>query len=713
MKQVMVVQGQAVVEEVPAPQVEPGTVLVRVENSCISVGTEMSGLTTSSMPLWKRALRQPQNLKKVIDMAKSNGIARTYSFVQGRVGSGNATGYSAAGTVIAVGAGIDDVEVGDRMACAGAQCAHHAEFIRVPRNLAVPIPDNLDMPAASTVTLGAIALQGVRRASPTLGECFVVVGLGVLGQITVQLLKANGCRVIGSDLDKERIAKAISMGCDAGLHPDDGPAADQVARLTDGLGADGVIITAAGTSNEIVAQAFRITRKKGRVVLVGDVGLSLSRADFFEKEIDFFISSSYGPGRYDRRYEEKGLDYPVAFVRWTENRNMGEYLHLLSTKQVKIEPLVAQVFPVDQATEAYRSLQQQTRPLMVLLSYAHDGNVGPTYVVPNPKGAPSSSGRIRLALVGAGGFAKGMHLPNIQALGDKFHLRAVMSRTGHNAVGVAKQFGAAYSTTDYQAVLADPEVDAVIIATRHSLHAEMTLEALKAGKHVLVEKPLALTLQELERIEHYFVEAGGKSRQILLTGFNRRFSVYAKRIHEIIKTRTAPMVMVYKMNAGYIPMNHWVHTEEGGGRNLGEACHIYDLFTFLTGSNVVDVRAAAVKSTNAYYSATDNFTASMTFEDGSIATLIYTAMGSKDYPKERLEVFVDGSVIELDDYKELRITGAKHKGLTTTLNEKGQREELEDLAKAILGGGEWPIPLWQQLQASRIACRVEEQIRRP
>jgi threonine dehydrogenase-like Zn-dependent dehydrogenase len=340
-KQVLIRQGQAVIEEVPAPQVERGTVLVQVSHSCVSIGTEMSAIKTSNLPLWKRALKQPENVKKVVDLALSQGISRTANLVQGKLSNAQPTGYSAAGTVLQVGTGIEDIQVGDRVACAGAQCAHHAEIIRVPRNLTVPIPDNLDFDLASTVTLGAIALQGIRRAQPTLGEVFVVLGLGILGQITAQMLKVNGCKVIGTDLDRQRINIAKQLGMDIGIYPEDGDNIEQVARLTDGIGADGVIITAATPSDEIVSTAFKMCRKKGRVVLVGDVGLNLNRADFYQKELDLFISTSYGPGRYDNNYEEKGLDYPVGYIRWTENRNMAEYLRLVANGQVAVKPLMS------------------------------------------------------------------------------------------------------------------------------------------------------------------------------------------------------------------------------------------------------------------------------------------------------------------------------------------------------------------------------------
>ncbi len=709
MKQVLIQQGQAVVEEIPAPQVEPGTVLVRVDHSCISIGTEMSGIKTSSLPLWKRALQQPENVKKVVEMAVSQGISRTASVIQGRLSSGQPTGYSAAGTVLEVGEGIDDLKPGSRVACAGAQCAHHAEIIRVPRNLTVLVPDNLDLALASTVTLGAIALQGIRRAQPTLGEVFVVLGLGILGQLTAQMLKANGCMVIGTDLDRKRIATAQKLGMDVGIHPEDGNNIEQVARLSDGLGADGVIITAATPSNEVVSTAFRMCRKKGRVVLVGDVGLNLNRADFYQKELDFFISTSYGPGRYDNNYEEKGLDYPVAYVRWTENRNMAEYLHLLAGNKVAVKPLISDTYPVEQATNAYEALKREgEKPLMVLLSYPQSQETSPLIrVVANPTATPAGENRIRLALVGAGGFAKGMHLPNLQAMADRYHLQAVVSRTGHNAVATAKQFAANYATTDFSQVLQDPNVDAVIIATRHNLHSSMALDALRAGKHVLVEKPLALTQVELSAIEAFYASTTDESLPILLTGFNRRFSGYARRIYELIQGRSNPMILNYRMNAGYIPLNHWVHGTEGGGRNRGEACHIYDLFTYLTASKVVTVEAKAIAPTTGHYSCSDNFVATMTFEDGSVATLTYTALGSKEYPKEQLEVFVDGKVLVLNDYKQLTISGSKAKGLETKTVNKGQKEELEAFARAIQQGGDWPIPLWQQVQATEISLAVE------
>jgi predicted dehydrogenase/threonine dehydrogenase-like Zn-dependent dehydrogenase len=712
-KQVLIRQGRAVVEEVPAPLVEPGTVLIRVDRSCISVGTEMSGLQGSGVALWKRALREPAKVRTALDMVASHGLAHTRSVVAGKLQAGSATGYSAAGEVLEAGPGVDDLRPGDRVACAGSQYANHAEIVRVPRNLVVAVPAGLDLDAASTVTLGAIALQGVRRAQPTLGETFVVLGLGILGQLTVQLLQANGCRVIATDLDRARIALATAHGAAHGVHPDDGPDVAQVARLTGGVGADGVIITAASPADAIVSTAFGMCRRKGRVVLVGDVGLHLNREDFYKKELDFFISTSYGPGRYDGAYEERGLDYPIAYVRWTENRNLAEYLRLAAAGAVQVGPLVGAVYPVDQAAQAYDALRQPgERPLTVLLSYPRRTGAAVTArSLPNPQARPAGAGKVRIAVVGAGGFAKGTHLPNLAAQSAAFHVQSIVSRSGANAAAVARQFGAATATTDFGEALADPAVDAVLIATRHDLHAALALAALEAGKHVLVEKPLSLTREGLDRLVGFFARPRGEAAApVLLTGFNRRFSPHARALREALAGRSNPVMLGYTMNAGHLPADHWVHGPEGGGRNLGEACHVYDLFTYLTGSRCVSVSAQAVRPATAHYGARDNFSATLAFEDGSVATLTYTALGSGDYPKERLEAFSDGRVFVLDNYRELSVYGARSRGLKTPAGDKGHREELAAFARAIRDGGGWPIPLEQQVQATDIALRVEAQL---
>jgi len=707
MKQVLVSGGAVTLVEVPAPLVEPGTVLVQMDHSCISIGTEMSGVKSSGTPLWKRALQQPDHVRKVVDMLLSDGLSHTRRVVQERMALELPTGYSGAGIVLEVGNGVDDFAPGDRVACAGSQCAFHAEVVRIPKNLATRIPDGIGFDEASSVALGAIALQGVRRASPTLGETFVVIGLGILGQLTVQILRANGCRVIAMDLDRDRISMAVNYGAHWGVHPDDGNDVTQVARLTDGAGADGVIVTASGQSDAIVSTAFRVCRKKARVVLVGDVGLDLQRADFYTKELDFLISTSYGPGRYDAHYEEDGLDYPLGYVRWTENRNMSEYLRLLSEGTISIKSMISAVYPIGEVGDAYRRLRSgQDRPLMALLSYSRDHDDKSKRVTLSPRIQRLSRDALRIAVIGAGSFAKGMHLPNLIELQSQYQLRAIVSRTGHNAASVGKRFGADYCATDYREVLDDKEVDAVVIATRHDTHASIALEALQAGKHVLLEKPLALEESDLATIEAFFAKGSG-IKPVLLTGFNRRFSPYAQRVAGLMGKRTNPVIMNYRMNAGYIPLDHWVHSSEGGGRNRGEACHIYDLFTFFVNARVTKIHASAIVPKSGYYSASDNFVTIVSFEDGSVATLTYTALGSSEFPKETMDIFVDGMVISLNDYRHLSISGLKQESLKTRAADKGQKEELVAFARAIKGETGWPIPLWQQLQATRISIEVD------
>lgn len=713
MKQVLIKQGLAVVEEIAAPLVEKDRLLVRVSHSCISAGTEMTSMKTSGLPLWKKVIREPGSIKKVFNLATTQGIRKTQNLVQNTLKGGIPTGYSAAGTVLEVGQGIYDIQPGDRVACAGAQCAHHAEVICVPRNLAVSLPQNITFPEASTVTLGAIAMQGVRRSKPTIGEHFVVIGLGILGQLTAQILKANGCQVTGIDVDPSRIQLARQLGMISGFHPGEEDNIAKVLKLTGGLGADCVIITAASSSDQIVSTAFQMCRKKGRVILVGDVGLHLNRNDLYTKEIDFLISTSYGPGRYDKKYEEDGYDYPIAYVRWTENRNMDAYLKLVANKQIQIQPLIEGIYPINEASSAYEKLKSaDSKPLMILLSYPEPA-ASPEEIsreVVYPKAKQAQSGRIKIAVIGAGSFAQVMHLPNLQDLSNYYHVQAIASRTGHKADAVARRFGANYSTTDYRTVLNDPEVDAVLIATRHNLHAEIALDALKAYKHVLVEKPLALNQEELNEIIEFYSEHREKELPILLTGFNRRFSPFIRQIKEVISSHNDPLMINYQMNAGYIPSDNWVHTQEGGGRNIGEACHIYDLFTYLTDSKVLTINAQSINPTKGYYNHRDNFIATITFKNGSVTTLTYTSLGSSKYPKEKMTIFSDGKVLEIDDFRSFSIYGKKEKIFKAKKTDKGQRDELIAFADTINQGQTWPIPLWQQVQAMEIAFKVEDTI---
>jgi predicted dehydrogenase/threonine dehydrogenase-like Zn-dependent dehydrogenase len=705
-KQLLVRSGKVFLKEVPAPVVGPKNILVRVERSCVSVGTEMAGIKMSGLPLYRRALKQPHHVKRVVQLMRDQGIARIYKQVKGKLDAGLPTGYSAAGTVVGVGSEVDGIAIGERVACAGAGIANHAELIDVPVNLSVPIPEGLSFDAAATVTLGAIAMQGVRRAQPALGETIVVIGLGILGQITAQLLGANGCRVIGTDVDPGRIASALENGLDIGINPGDGDLVERVVKLTNGHGADAVIITAASASSDILAEAFHACRKKARVVVVGDVGLNMARADIYAKELDVLISCSYGPGRYDPVYEEEGADYPLPYVRWTENRNMGEYLRLLAAGRVRLDNMIQEPFPIDQAEEAYGRLSGEgQKPLLVLLKYPpREGAANPVLQINAP--APID-GRIKIALVGAGGFAQAMHLPNLQRLRDKFDLRTVVSRTGLSARTAAERFGIATAATDFQVALDDPQIDLVLIATRHDLHAEMVLAALMAGKHVFVEKPLSMTEEGLDAIEAFY--AANPKGPLLMTGFNRRFAPAIAAAQAAVKDRASPLIVNYRMNAGYIPSDHWVHGPHGGGRNIGEACHIYDLFNALTRSQPVDVHARTIVPASDHWRRDDNFVATIRYADGSICTLTYTSMGAKSFAKERADIFVDGKVLVLDDYKQLTVAGGKGgwKGLTM---EKGQLEELKALAEAFRPQGKWPISLADQLSASRVSFAIERQL---
>jgi predicted dehydrogenase/threonine dehydrogenase-like Zn-dependent dehydrogenase len=708
-KQVLAKGGVVTVESVPAPLVSPKNLLVRVAWSCVSVGTEVAGVRLSGLPLYRRALKQPQHLKKVLETMRDQGVKRTWDRVTGKLAAGTPLGYSAAGTVIGIGAGVDGFQPGDRVACAGASIANHAEVIDVPVNLAVRVPEDLSLDMASTVTLGAIALQGVRRAQPTLGETFVVVGLGILGQITLQMLKANGCRVIGVDIAPDRVNAASHSKADAALNASTEDYIARVLAITDGYGADGVVITAATESSEVISQAFQACRKKARVVLVGDVGMQLRRSDMFLKEIDLLISTSYGPGRYDPVYEEEGRDYPLPYVRWTENRNMEAYLELLAQGRVSLGSLQQERFKISEAPKAYASLQQEgPKPMLVLLEYPDSATA--TLRKLELRTPRLGSKKIKVAIVGAGSFAQAMHLPNLARLHAAYEIHCIVSRTGHNARAAALQWKASYATTDVEEVLSDEAVELVIIATRHNLHASLALRALSAGKHVLVEKPLALNESELEPIRSFF-EARDDG-PVLMTGFNRRFSPPIAMARALTINRTTPMMVNYRLNAGFIPPDHWVHGPEGGGRNIGEACHIYDLFNFLTGSAPRGVSATAVTPSGQHWRRNDNFVATIGYAEGSVCSLTYSALGERTHPKEEMEIFCDGAVISLKDYKSFYVAGRKVRRWRALHQQKGQLEELQALASYLRTGGAWPISLEDQLSATRISFQVEHAIGR-
>lgn len=702
MKQVFVKKGQIILEEIPAPVVSDNSVLVKVMYSCISAGTEMIGVNESGKSLIKKMVEQPKKVKIALNMIKVQGIDSVLNKVKA-MDIERPTGYSASGIIIGIGKNIRDLKLGDRVACSGAGIAHHAEYIDVPRNLVMRVPKELSFDLASTVTLGGIAMQGVRRAGVALGEIVAVIGMGILGQLTMQMLKASGCRVIGIDIDDRRQQIAKDCGCDFIFNSMKCDILKEVENVTEGYGVDVTIITAATNSSKILSEAFNICKKKGKVVLVGVIGKEFNREDMYKKELDFIISTSYGPGRYDAIYEEKGIDYPYAYIRWTENRNMEEYLKLVNEGKIVLNKLIERVYAIDEASAAYEELKNaEIKPLIVLLKYDEEETKIERTILVN-KEFIKKAGKINVAIIGAGEFAKGVHLPNLKKLKDIYNIYAIMSRTGNNAIAIAEEYGAKYATTDYSLILDDDEVDMVMICTRHNLHSEMALQAMKKGKAVFIEKPMALNEEELEEVLKTIEE----TKVPYTVGFNRRFSKYAVEAKKHVKNRINPMIINYQMNAGYIPLDHWVHAVEGGGRIIGECCHIFDLFNYFTDSEVYSISVDNITPSTKNISLRDNLVATLKYKDGSICTLTYTALGNNKVSKEFCQIYYDGKIIIIDDYKELNGYGIKVTNVKSLTSDKGQCEELIEFSKAIKSGENYPIPLSKLEEATRVSFLVE------
>nr|MBC8360805.1 bi-domain-containing oxidoreductase [Candidatus Desulfatibia profunda] len=717
MLQAIIKDGRVLAKEVPSPVVSKGSVLIRVIYSCISAGTEISGIQSSEKTsLIRKAMKQPEKVEKAWNMFKSEGFMKTVVKVKTfaeterkSAGVPRPTGYSLSGVVLAAGEGVIDLKPGDKVAAAGAGIANHAEFVDVPRNLVMRLPEGLDYKTASTVTLGGIAMQGVRRAQIQLGEFVVIYGTGILGLIALQLVKAAGGRCIAVDIDSRRLKLAKDFGAEMTINSSEtnDPVA-AVSHFTSGHGADTVIFTAATTKSLALTQAFEMTRKKGRLVMVGVYGRELRRDDIYQKEIDFLISTSYGPGRYDETYEQKGMDYPYAYVRWTENRNMVEYLRLLANGAVDVAAMIEGVFPLNDVANAFEALSKPERPLMVLLNYGKtqnedaEGYKSSTLEIKRPN-AINSNDRIRVGIIGAGNFATGMHLPNLKKLADKYDIRAICNRTGQKAADIAERFGAAYATADYKKVLEDPEIDLTMICTRHNLHGQMVMESLKAGKHTFVEKPLCTTQAELDHIKDFYDNNPQSALPLLMVGFNRRFSKYAREIKKHVMNRVNPLFIHYRMNAGYSPMDSWVHTEEGGGRIIGEACHIIDLFSYLIDSPVRAFSSASLHPKTDSISSSDNKSIILEYEDGSVATLEYFAVGSSKIPKEYMEVHFDEKSIIVDDYKSIRGYSVDTANIKTKRQDKGQLEELIDLYECLKKRTDgWPIPIESMFETTMI-----------
>lgn len=708
MKQVLINRGKVLLRDVPAPIVEKGHVLVDVAYSLISTGTEISNLQNSGKPILKKALEQSDSLTKLLSYWKKNGVARTITKVMGQdADSYIQTGYSCSGIAIAIGDDIKDIKPGDKVACSGSGIANHAELVLAPRNLVTKIPEGGDLKGSSSVTLGGIALQGVRRADNRLGDIVAVIGLGLLGQITVQLLKIAGCHVIGIDIDPRRTEIAMQMGAEFAFVSGEGNLQNEVLQCSSGYGVDATIITAGSKSDDIIQQAMEITRKKGKVVVVGAVGLNIKRSPFYEKEIDLLISCSYGPGRYDNNYEKMGIDYPYAYVRWTENRNMTEYLSLLSRGTLKINPLIEREYSIENASEAFTVLQSdREKPLAVVINYglnaqnAHNHKHTITAVENTVR--PKKKDKLNVAIVGAGGFATGVHLPNLNNLTDYYKIRAIVSSRGATAESVAEAYHANYATTNYQDVLDDKETDLVLISTRHHLHSEMAIRAARAGKAIFLEKPMAINQQQLDEL----VEVLKETQVPFSVGFNRRYSPAAQQLGAALASRKNPIMVNYRVNAGFLPLDHWTQTSEGGGRIIGEACHMIDLFRYFIGSSrIAEINVMPIRSFGSAFSAADNVVTSLLYEDGSVCNLLYTALGNPGLSKEYIEVFFDGKTAIIDDFRGVHFYGGSAKSTKTTHQDKGHVTELVAFAEAMEHQGGSPIAiddLYETTQASFI-----------
>jgi predicted dehydrogenase/threonine dehydrogenase-like Zn-dependent dehydrogenase len=693
-------KGKLMVQEVPAPGVPANGALVRIYASLISSGTEMTAASGGGS-LIRKALDQPDLVGRAFQLALREGLRFTAGQVRDIAETWFSVGYSAAGAVVEPGLHTTDLRAGDPVACAGAGFANHAEYDAVPYNLLARIPPGVTYRQAAFTTVGSIALQGVRRAEVTLGETVVVVGLGLIGQITAQLLDAAGCRVIGSDLVSERRKLAARLAGAQTIDPTLGDAPQQVMALTGGIGADRVILCAATRSSQPTNEAFKMCRERGRVVMVGAMGMDLERPDLYNRELDFVISRSGGPGRYDRQYEEEGVDYPIGFVRWTEQRNMAAFLQLVATGKLDLASLVAEEFPVDEARRAYEAVQEGA--LGVLLTYGDIPPEATGEVLAPPrrfvvKSVKPRSRRIGVALVGAGSFARAVHLPNLKA-SPYFDVWAVVSGSASSAQA-ARKSGAALATTDLTTALIDPGVDAVLITTRHNLHAAQAVAAAEAGKHVFVEKPLALTLPDCQAV----LDAAEQAGVLLTVGFNRRASPAALMLKRALDGVAGPRMITFRVNAGPLPYDHWLNDpREGGGRLLGEGVHFFDFICGMLDAEPQTVSAQAS-------AAGQDFAVTMRFADESLGLVIYTALGDPAFPKERVEVFAGGGVAVLDDFKSLDFVGLRGQAVKGG-QDKGHRALLDNFGAAIRGKADLLVTGYDGLRATRIALAAMESIR--
>jgi predicted dehydrogenase/threonine dehydrogenase-like Zn-dependent dehydrogenase len=701
-------------EEVPLPTPGDKEILVKVHYSLISTGTETGGMQKRAQySLSDKISEKKEQLDKVLNKLRAEGLAPTLEKIRKKVTPKEADlifrpiGYSNSGIVVAIGSLITGFNVGDRVACAGSGIAAHAEYVTVPVNLAVKIPDHLASDKAAFTTVASIALQGIRRANCQPGETIVIVGLGLIGLIAVQIAKTYGYKVIGTDIIDSKVEIAKKLGADSSFLPSS-DLKEKVYALTDGHGADAAIIYASSDGSGIVNEAISYCRQKGRVVIVGAVGMEIERDEMYRKELDLVMSTSYGPGRYDSDYEYKGVDYPFAYVRWTENRNMQEIIRLLADNKIDVTPLVNGTFSIEEAESAFKSLTDKEKNyICVLFRYTHEEKlITDKKFIINTSFKPTR--KINVALIGAGGFAKRTHLPNLNKLDDIYTIRAIADKNPITAKSVGKEFKVEYVTTDYKELLNDDKVDMIIISTRHDLHAEIVIEALKKNKHVLVEKPLAINQAELEKIKEVLAD----TKSIIRVGFNRRYSPFIQKMKEIIQYEGGPIFINYRINAGYIPPDHWTQDYSiGGGRLVGEFCHFIDLVNYLNTSELTGMDVAHIPVDEKSIFSDDNVCVNLNYENGSIAQISYISIGGKDLPKERMEVFINKKSIIINDFTEFLMYNTGMQNVKLRSADKGHLKELEIFGQLIKGNTSISPDFNFDLKSTELTFKILEEIR--
>lgn len=703
--------GETKLETVPPPALQPGFVRVRTAASLISAGTERMIIDLAQKSYLGKAQARPDLVRQIVAKAQKEGLLNTWRNVQSKLEKPMPLGYSAAGVVEAVGPGVDTVQVGDRVAMAGAGYANHAEVNVVPKNLVALIPDGVTDEEAAYSTIAAIGLQGIRLARPEIGDNVVVIGLGLIGLLTVQMLHASGCRVFGVDIDASKVAKALELGAEGGASTDVEKAVD---RFTRGYGADLVLITAATKTSGPIELAGTIARRKAQIVAVGAIGMDVPRDLYYKKELELKVSMSYGPGRYDLAYEEGGIDYPYEYVRWTEQRNLDAVLGLMAAKRMDVRALTTHRFPIDRALDAYGLVQTGGEPVIgLLLTYDTERpQAARVDLTPAASAAPrrGAAEPLRIGFVGAGNYASLHLLPHVEK-DTAAQLSGLMTATGPSAVQKGEKFGFRFVTTDPDALFGDADTDAVFIATRHSTHADFSVRALQAGKHVFVEKPFVVDEAQLSDVVAAYEAANAAAPTGLMVGTNRRFSPMVRAIETAMRG-SGPKQMVYRVNSGAIPPTTWLHApEEGGGMLVGETCHFFDVMRFLSGAPAVEVYARSLSLTTSALDPHDNVMVVVAYADGSTGTLAYSTVGDKRAPKEGLEVFGGGQAALLDDFRVLDLyRDGKHERTKSLNQDKGQATQIAETVQAFRERGQAPIPFDEVVEAMRVVFAAQRSL---